>query len=59
MIKLQVKSMFNSNLIKLSTIHAAHFINEQQHYSANIMHPMNNHSAKGTTLESKDQEPTL
>ena len=29
MIKLQVKSMFKCNLIKLSAIHATHFINAQ------------------------------
>ena len=45
MIKLQVKSMLKCNLIKLSAIHASQFINNQQHYSKNLMHPMTNHSA--------------
>ena len=45
MIKLQVKLMLKSNLIKLSAIHASHFINDQQHYSTNLMHPMTNHLA--------------
>ena len=44
-IKLQVKSMLKCNLIKLSAIHALHFINNQQHSSTNLMHPMTNHSA--------------
>ena len=45
-IKLQVKSMLKCNLIKLSAIHALlHFINNHQHYSTNLMHPMTNHPA--------------
>ena len=40
----QVKSMLKYNLIKLRAIHDSHFINDQQHYSTNLMHPMTIHS---------------